>query len=161
MFGTGASSITYSVPETAKYLLEIQKNSIGMDEWFRRFDTAFESHTNYPPYNLIKESSVDFRLEIALAGYKREDIEVTTEWNKLFVEAKKTGNTDDEYLHQGLAKRAFTRTWTLSDDVVVGDVSYADGLLTIKLNRVIPEHQKKKVYEVVSGVYGNTSGSER
>jgi molecular chaperone IbpA len=146
MFGT--SSITYSVPETAKYLLEIQKNSIGMDEWFKRFDTAFETHTNYPPYNLVKESSVDFRLEIALAGYKREDIEVTTEWNKLFVEAKKTGDTCDEYLHQGLAKRAFTRTWTLSDDVVVGDVSFEDGLLTIKLNRVIPEHQKKKVYEL-------------
>jgi molecular chaperone IbpA len=158
MFGT--SSITYSVPETAKYLLEIQKNSIGMDEWFKRFDTAFETHTNYPPYNLVKESSVDFRLEIALAGYKREDIEVTTEWNKLFVEAKKSGNSDDEYLHQGLAKRAFTRTWTLSDDVVVGDVSYVDGLLTVKLNRVIPEHQKKKVYEIVSGVYGDNTGSE-
>jgi len=151
MFGT--SSLTLSVPETAKYLMDIQRNSIGMDEWFKRFDTAFETHTNYPPYNLIKESNVDFRLEIALAGYKREDIEVTTEWNKLFVEAKKTGNSDDEYLHQGLAKRAFTRTWTLSDDVVVGDVSYVDGLLTIKLNRVIPEHQKKKVYEIVSGVY--------
>jgi molecular chaperone IbpA len=158
MFGT--SSITYSVPETAKYLLEIQKNSIGLDEWFKRFDTAFETHTNYPPYNLVKESSVDFRLEIALAGYKREDIEVTTEWNKLFVEAKKTGDTCDEYLHQGLAKRAFTRTWTLSDDVVIGDVSYVDGLLIVKLNRVIPEHQKKKVYEIVSGVYGNNSRSE-
>ena len=147
MFGT--SSITYSVPETAKYLLEIQRNSIGMDEWFKRFDTAFETHTNYPPYNLIKESSVDFRLEIALAGYKKEDIEVTTEQSKLFIEAKKTGNSEDTYLHQGLAKRAFTRTWTLSDDVVVGDVSFEDGLLTVKLNRVIPEHQKKKVYEIV------------
>jgi molecular chaperone IbpA len=145
MFGT--SSLTLSVPETAKYLADIQRNSIGLDEWFKRFDTAFETHTNYPPYNLVKESSVDFRLEIALAGYKKEDIEVTTEWNKLFVEAKKVGDTDDEYLHQGLAKRAFTRTWTLSDDVVVGDVSFEDGLLTIKLNRVIPEHQKKKVYE--------------
>jgi len=147
MFGT--SSLTLSVPETAKYLMEIQKNSIGLDEWFKRFDTAFDTHTNYPPYNLVKESDVDFRLEIALAGYKKEDIEVTTEWNKLFVEAKKSGNSEDTYLHQGLAKRAFTRTWTLSDDVVVGDVSFEDGLLTIKLNRVIPEHQKKKVYEIV------------
>ena len=146
MFGT--SSLTLSVPETAKYLIEIQKNSIGMDEWFRRFDTAFESHTNYPPYNLVKESSIDFRLEIALAGYKREDIEVTTEWNKLFVEAKKVSDTDDEYLHQGLAKRAFTRTWTLSDDVEVCDTAFVDGLLTIKIKRVIPEHQKKKVYEL-------------
>ena len=146
MFGT--SSHTLSVPETAKYLMEIQRNSIGMDEWFKRFDTAVESHTNYPPYNLIKETDIDFRLEIALAGYKKEDIEVTTEWNKLFVEAKKSGDTDDEYLHQGLAKRAFTRTWTLSDDVEVRDTTFVDGLLTIKLKRVIPEHQKKKVYEL-------------
>ena len=146
MFGT--SSITYSIPETAKYLLEIQRNSIGLDEWFKRFDTAFESHTNYPPYNLVKESSVDFRLEIALAGYKKEDIEVTTEWNKLFVEAKKSINSDDEYLYKGLAKRAFVRSWTLSDDVEVKDISFEDGLLTIKINRVIPEHQKKKVYQL-------------
>ena len=158
MFGT--NTFTLTVPETAKYLLDIQKNSIGMDEWFKRFDTAFETHTNYPPYNLIKETSVDFRLEIALAGYKKEDIEVTTEWNKLFVEAKKIDDSTDEYLHKGLAKRAFTRTWTLSDDVVVGDVSFENGLLTVKLNRVIPEHQKKKVYEVISGVHGNNSGSE-
>ena len=158
MFGT--SSITYSVPETAKYLLEIQRNSIGMDEWFKRFDTAFETHTNYPPYNLVKESSVDFRLEIALAGYKREDIRVSTEWNKLSVESGKVRNSKDEYLHQGLAKRAFTRTWTLSDDVEVKDVSFVDGLLTVKLNRVIPEHQKRKVYEIVSGVHGDNTGSE-
>jgi molecular chaperone IbpA len=146
MFGT--SSLTLSVPETAKYLMEIKRNSIGLDEWFKRFDAAYETHTNYPPYNLVKESSVDFRLEIALAGYKKEDIEVTTEWNKLFVDVKKVSDTDDEYLHQGLAKRAFTRTWTLSDDVEVKDVSFEDGLLTIKLNRVIPEHQKKKVYQL-------------
>jgi molecular chaperone IbpA len=146
MFGT--SSLTLSVPETTKYLLDIQKNSIGMDEWFKRFDTVYESHTNYPPYNLVKESSIDFRLEIALAGYKRDDLRVSTEWNKLSVESGKVRNSGDEYLHQGLAKRAFIRTWTLSDDVVVGDVSFEDGLLTIKLNRVIPEHQKRKVYEL-------------
>ena len=158
MFGT--DSFTLTVPQTAKYLLEIQKNSIGMDEWFKRFDTAFETHTNYPPYNLVKENSVNFRLEIALAGYKREDIEVTTEWNKLLVEAKKVDDVDSEYLHKGLAKRAFSRTWSLSDDVVIGDVSYADGLLTIKLNRVIPEHQKKKTYEIVSGVREDNSRNE-
>ena len=158
MFGT--DSFTLTVPQTAKYLLEIQKNSIGMDEWFKRFDTAFETHTNYPPYNLVKENNVNFRLEIALAGYKREDIEVTTEWNKLLVEAKKVDDTDSEYLHKGLAKRAFFRTWSLSDDVVIGDVSYADGLLTIKLNRVIPEHQKKKTYEIVSGVREDNSRNE-
>jgi len=146
MFGT--DSFTLTVPQTAKYLLEIQKNSIGMDEWFRKFDSKFETQTNYPPYNLVRESSIDIRLEIALAGYKKEDIEVTTELNKLFVEAKKVGNSDDEYLHKGLAKRSFIRSWTISDDVEVKDVFFADGLLTIKMNIVVPENRKKKVYQL-------------
>lgn len=147
MFGT--SSITLSAPETEKYLSTIQRNSIGLDEWFRRFDSAFETPTNYPPYNLVKDNETEFRLELALAGYKKKDIEVTTEYNKLVIEAKKVDDAEYQYVHHGLAKRAFTRTWTLSDDVVVGDVSFVDGLLTIKLNRVIPEHQKKKVYEII------------
>jgi molecular chaperone IbpA len=145
--------VRYNTGNIEKFLNDMDKYFIGGDEWMHRFGTLHESSANYPPYNLIKESNVDFRLEIALAGYKGDDIEVTTEWNKLFVEAKKAGDTNDEYLHQGLAKRAFTRTWTLSDDVEVKDVSFIDGLLTIKLNRVIPEHQKKKVYEIVSGVH--------
>lgn len=144
----GANSITLSIPETEKYLNAIQRNSIGLDEWFRRFDSAFETHTNYPPYNLIKESETNFRLEVALAGYKKEDIEVSSEWNKLTIETKRQDDVVDQYVHRGLAKRAFTRSWTLSDDVVVGDVSFVDGLLTIKLDRVIPEHQKKKVYNI-------------
>jgi molecular chaperone IbpA len=146
MFGT--NSITLSVPETEKYLSAIQRNSIGLDEWFRKFDTAFETHTNYPPYNLIKESDTQFRLEIALAGYKKEDIEVITELNRLFIKAGKVDEDSDQYIHRGMAKRAFTRSWALSDDVVVGDVSFVDGLLSVNISRVIPEHQKKKVYEI-------------
>lgn len=150
----------YNTGNIEKFLNDIEKHFIGGDEWLHRFGTTHESSVNYPPYNLVKESNTNFRLEIALAGYKREDIEVSSEWNKLYVEAKKIDDSVDEYVHHGLAKRAFTRTWTLSDDVVVGDVSFVDGLLTIKLNRVIPEHQKKKVYEIVSGVHGHLEGNE-
>ena len=138
----------YQTANVEKFLRDVDRYSIGMDEWFHRMGSLHQTESNYPPYNLVKESSVDFRLEIALAGYKKEDIEVTTEWNKLFVEAKKSINSDDEYLYKGLAKRAFVRSWTLSDDVEVKDISFEDGLLTIKINRVIPEHQKKKVYQL-------------
>jgi molecular chaperone IbpA len=160
MFGT--DSFTLTVPQTAKYLLEIQKNSIGMDEWFKKFDSAFDTHTNYPPYNLVKESSVEFRLEIALAGYKKEDIRVSTEENILTLDVAEDKKSKDatEYLHNGIAKRRLKRTWTLSNDVVLGDISFVDGLLTIKLNRVIPEHQKRKVYEIISGVREDDSGNE-
>lgn len=148
MFNTTSTKKYYTSNGLDKLLQDIEKNSIGMDEWVHRFGTLHELSTNYPPFNLIKESSTELTLEIALAGYKKEDIEVTTEWNKLLVECKKS-STEYEYMHNGIARRAFSRTWTLSDDVVVGDVSFADGLLTIKINKVIPEHQKKKVYDII------------
>jgi molecular chaperone IbpA len=140
----------YNTANVDKFLNDIEKYTIGMDEWLNRLETAHETSTNYPPYNLIRESDTEFRLELALAGYKKEDIEVFTEWNKLSVEAKKVETSNlGEYLHNGLAKRAFTRTWTLSDDVKLSGVQFVDGLLIIKLNRVIPEHQKRKVYEIL------------
>jgi len=159
MFNT--TTLTYTIKDIDKLLNDSSRWGIGMDEWINRFTTASESYSNYPPYNYIKESSTEFRLEFALAGYKKEDIEVITENNNLYVESKKSESSKtDEYLHQGLAKRAFTWSRTLSDDVEVRDVSFENGLLVIKLNKIIPEHQKKKVYEIVSGVHENNSGNE-
>ena len=79
----------YNTGNIEKFLTDLEKNFIGADEWFHRFGTVHESSTNYPPYNLIKESSTEFTLEIALAGYKREDIEVSSEWNKLLWSVRK------------------------------------------------------------------------
>ena len=145
----GPNSITLSVPETAKYLDSIHRNTIGLEDWITRFDNAFEtSKVNYPPYNLIKESDTRFRLELAVAGFSKEDVEVTTEYNKLTVEAKQEESTTDEYLHRGLAARAFNRSWTLSDDVEIDEVNFTNGLLTVRLNKIVPDHQKRKVYEI-------------
>ena len=97
-------------------------------------------------------SSNSFRLFKQKSRYQKKFYDVLFNRLKEIAESYKliiNNDTVDEYVHHGLAKRAFTRTWTLSDDVVVGDVSFADGLLTIKLNRVIPDHQKKKVYEIL------------
>lgn len=148
----------YGTNDIVQFLNDVDKYSIGMDEWMHRFTTKHESNANYPPYNLVKETSIDFKLEIALAGYRREDIEVYSEWNKLFVDVKKSGDDDLEYVHRGLARRAFLRSWTLSDDVVINGVDFVDGLLSIKLKRVIPEHQKKKVYSI--GENGSVSDQQ-
>jgi molecular chaperone IbpA len=145
MFTTNV--VKYNVADIDKLMNDASRFGIGMDEWIRRFATVHETSPNFPPYNLIQESSTQYTLEIALAGYRREDIEVSTEWNKLFVEVKKSEN-EYEYLHNGIARRAFTWSRTLSDDVEVSDVKFNDGLLTITLNRIIPEHQKKKTYEL-------------
>ena len=135
----------YQTDNVEKFLRDVDRYSIGMDEWFHRMGTLHQTESNYPPYNLVKEDNITFRLEVALAGFKKEEIIVTTESGKLFVEGQ-TEKEDVEYVHQGLAKRAFTRSWTLSDDVEVRNVVFEDGLLTIELKRIIPEHQQKKVW---------------
>lgn len=140
--------VKYQIADINALLNDASRFGIGMDEWIRRFATVHEDVANYPPHNLVKESSVDFRLELALAGYTKDDITVSTEWNKIFVECKKAENEEDEYLHRGIAKRAFTWSRTLSDDVEVTDVQFDNGMLVIKLKRVIPDHQKKKTYEL-------------
>jgi molecular chaperone IbpA len=135
----------YQTDNVEKFLRDVDRYSIGMDEWFHRMGSLHQTESNYPPYNLVKENNITFRLEVALAGFKKEEIFVTTESGKLFVEGQ-TEKEDVEYVHQGLAKRAFTRSWTLSDDVEVCNVVFEDGLLTIELKRIIPEHQQKKVW---------------
>ena len=83
-------------------------------------------------------------MEIALAGFKKEDVKVYTEYGKLSVEGSKEKQEDVEYYHQGLAQRSFTRTWTLTDETEVKDVKFEDGLLTIVLKKIVPEHHARK-----------------
>ena len=148
----GPNSLTLSVPETAKYLDTIHRNSIGLEDWMRRLDNAFEAgDVNYPPYNLVKETDTRFRLELAIAGFNKDDVEVTTESNKLTVEGKQKDADTAEYVYRGLASRDFTRTWTLSDDVEVNEVDFTNGLLTVRLNKIVPDHQKRKVYKIAGG----------
>ena len=148
----GPNSLTLSVPETAKYLDTIHRNSIGLEDWMRRLDNAFEAgDVNYPPYNLVKETDTRYRLELAIAGFSKDDVEVTTESNKLTVEGKQKDADTAEYVYRGLASRDFTRTWTLSDDVEVNKVDFTNGLLTVRLNKIVPDHQKRKVYEIAGG----------
>ena len=142
MFGNG--SITLSVPETQKYLDKIQRNMIGFDDWFNEFDQHF-ANTNYPPYNTIKVSNNEYRVEVALAGFKKKEVQVYTEYGKLTIKGEKETKEDTvEYSHQGIAQRSFERSWQLSDDVEIKDVSFADGLLTIKLGKVVPDHHARK-----------------
>ena len=140
-----ASYHSANLPELMKI---ISKNGIGMDDYLDRFFTnSYETTTNYPPYNLIQVNNVESVLEIALAGFTKNTISVYTEYGKLIVEGQKeTKETGSEYVHQGLAQRSFSRAWTLSDDVEVRDVSFKDGLLTVKLGKIVPDHHARKDY---------------
>ena len=123
---------------------KITKNSIGMDDYLNRFweDTTT---SNYPPYNLIQLNNHESKLEIALAGFKKNEIKVYTEFGKLYVQGKKEESEDvGEFLHKGLAQRSFERVWTITDDTEIGSVSFEDGLLVVKLNKIVPEHHARK-----------------
>jgi molecular chaperone IbpA len=136
----------YTASDLPSLMEKITKNSIGLDEYFDRLFNVHET-SNYPPYNLIQVSNVESRLELALAGFKKSEILVYTEYGKLFVEANREdkGSTDS-YIHRGVGQRSFTRAWTLSDDTEVREVIFEDGLLTIKLGKVVPEHHARKNY---------------
>ena len=123
----------------------ILKNSIGMDDYFDRFMN--ETTSNYPPYNLIQVNNVESRLEVALAGFKKDELKVFTEFGKLYVEAKKEDSeTVETFVHKGLAQRSFTRVWTITDDTGIRDVQFRDGLLVVTLGKVVPEHHARKDY---------------
>ena len=135
----------YNAANVDQLFDRINKNSIGMDEYFDRLFTLHETTTNYPPYNLVTVSNVESRLELALAGFKKKQVNVYTQDGKLFVEGQREdGETGTEYVHRGVAQRSFTRAWTLSDETEVRSVSFEDGLLSITLGRIVPHHHQRK-----------------
>jgi molecular chaperone IbpA len=135
----------YNAANLDQLMDRIAKNSIGMDEYFERvFNTSVH---NYPPYNVIQVNSTETRLEIALAGFKREQVHAYTEYGKLFVRGEKESPDEEgSFIHKGLAQRNFERSWTLADDTEVSNVVFEDGLLSITLTKVIPEHHQRKDY---------------
>ena len=141
--GTLARYHAANLPELFE---RINRNSIGLDDYLNRFwDDS--STSNYPPYNLVQINNVVSRLEIALAGFKKDEVQVYTEFGKLSVEGKKEESKNDgTFVHKGLAQRSFSRQWTLTDDTEVRSVSFNDGLLVVELGKVVPEHHARKDY---------------
>ena len=136
----------YTAADLPALMDKITRNSIGMDEYLDRLFN-FESNSNYPPYNLVQVSNVESRLELALAGFKKEEVHVYTEYGKLFVEGQKEDkSSENNYIHRGVAQRSFQRAWTIADDTEVKEVKFEDGLLSIELKKIVPQHHQRKDY---------------
>lgn len=128
-----------------------QKYSVGFDDLFYRLHSYGTGSVNdaYPPYNIVEESNIKWRIEVALAGWSKDEVEVTTESNVLLIKSKTAKSKgEEEYMHRGISSRSFARGFNLSDDVEIGTVSFNNGLLVVELMKVIPDHQKLKVYEI-------------
>jgi len=138
----------YTAADLPGLMRRINEYSIGMDEYFDRIFSQFqETNPNYPPYNLIEVNNVESHLEIALAGFKKGEVNVFTEYGKLFVEGQKQDTeTERTFIHKGVASRSFKRAWTLSDDTEVSKVTFEDGLLRIELKKIVPDHHARKDY---------------
>ena len=122
---------------------KITRNSIGMDDYLNRFFNETRTE-NYPPYNIVQVNNVESRLEVALAGFKKKEVKVYTEFGKLIVEGTREEKEDKEFAFKGLAQRSFQRAWGISDDTEVQKVEFEDGLLTVTVGKIVPEHHARK-----------------
>ena len=118
--------------------------TLGLDETLSRLETFAGSGTNYPPYNIYNGSDSRTILEVALAGFSKEELSVETERNVLTISANKSSKEEKKYSHKGISHKNFTRNWQLADDVEVESVDFKDGLLTITLMKELPEKQKRQ-----------------
>ena len=134
----------YRAKDLAELFDKITSNSIGLDRTIQDFWES--TNATYPPFNIIQQNNHESTLEIALAGFKKKEVKVYTEHGKLIVEGKKEEKKENEYVHRGMAQRSFQRGWQLTDDVEIKEVTFEDGLLSIHLGKVVPEHHARKDY---------------
>ena len=123
-----------------------------------RLEALAGGGTSYPPYNIATGSNNRTILEVALAGFSRKDIEVATEQGVLTVSAYPEAEEERNYAHKGIASRSFAKSWQLGDDIEVKKVDYKDGLLTVVLEKFVPEEKQKKIW--FSEKKGSLTGSK-
>ncbi len=133
------------------------RSTVGFDHLSNLIDSAFkmdERGLAYPPYNIAKLSEDEYEISMAVAGFKQSELKVVAQQNTLVVSGSTEEKEEKEgktYLHRGIATRSFERKFSLADHVKVIDAAIADGLLTLKLKREIPEESKPKVITINSG----------
>jgi len=137
----------------------IQKFGVGFDSMLDRissdfFSDSFQGTQNFPPYNIIKRDDINYDIEMAVAGFSEEDLEIEYSDNTLTVNSKdhqpfKDGDKES-FVHQGISMRKFTRRFSLADDVIVNGASLKNGMLRISMEKIIPEGKKKRLIDIVS-----------
>lgn len=132
---------------------DFDKYFVGFDDQFNRIAKMHDDLTkhipNYPPYNIKKTGENTYTIELAVAGFSKSNIDITLEDDKLIVKGfSQDDNQTTDYLFQGIANRAFTRMFALSDQIEVKNAELINGMLKIALEKIIPEHKKPKKIEV-------------
>jgi molecular chaperone IbpA len=131
-------------------LAQLNRALIGFDRIFNDLEQRhLSSPNNYPPYNIIKHDNEQFEIEVAVAGFDREDIAIEVDQNQLIIKGRRLKDDDpDKYLYRGLAARDFDRVFTLADYIEVGEAELTNGILRVKLTRVIPDTLKPRTIAI-------------
>ena len=126
---------------------------VGFDRMFDNFETRFANqiNNNYPPYNVVKTDENNYFVELAVAGFKKSEISVEVENDYLTIkgERARTDDVEQQYLHRGLSARDFVRQFQLAEHMVVKGAAIQDGILTVQLERLIPEEKKARLVDIV------------
>jgi len=128
-----------------------RRSTVGFDHLFDLLEKGQRGETSdgFPAFDIVREADDRFRITLAVPGFKPDDIDIVAQQNQLTVSGKPAENeAKSTYLHRGIARRAFERRFQLADYIEVGSASFADGLLAIELNRVIPEAMKPRKIEI-------------
>ena len=138
---------------------QLRPLSVGYDDIFDHFESMFNHQydsinvPNYPPYNIVKTGKYTYDIQVALAGYGKKDVDVSFENSVLTIKSVKDKDEEEVeenegVLHKGIAKRNFTKSFTIAEDVEIKGAELKDGLLSVSMERVIPEHKKARTIEI-------------
>lgn len=135
-------------------LTPYRRSTVGFDRLFDALENTSQADTQdgFPPFDIVRTGDDRYRITLAVAGFTRDEIDITAQQNQLVITGQKAERSDDEgdFVHRGIALRSFERRFQLADYVEVKDASYADGLLNISLERVIPDTMKPRKIEIGS-----------
>ena len=136
----------------------LKQFTVGFDDMFEHFDHMVDhlphlTANNYPPYNIVKTGSLTYDIQVALAGYNKKDVSINYEDNILKIESVKSKDEkevedNDGVLHKGIAKRNFMKVFTIAEDVEVKGAELKDGLLTVSLEKIVPDHKKARTINI-------------
>lgn len=129
-----------------------RRSTVGFDRLFNLLEAGARDDDGYPPFDIVKDGEDNYRITLAVAGFRPEDIEIVAQQNLLSVTGKRAEDDGKgEYLHRGIAARSFERRFQLADFIEAGDARFENGLLSIALKRVVPEAMKPRKIEIAGG----------
>ena len=143
-------------------LTPYRRSTVGFDRLFDALENSFRAETqdSYPPFDIVRTGEDSYRITLAVAGFRPDEIDITAQQNQLVISGQKTEKDEDgvEFVHRGIAARAFERRFQLADYVEVQDASYENGMLTLSLERVVPDAMKPRKIEI--GASGNDNAPQ-